>query len=183
MKHATRHAWLLATILVAACGSPTTPGSTVGTAPDQGGQTANPPVDTPSAGDAGGLVATDIEDATYTGGAIHVEVTGGKTLTADATLVQGASMTVEGTTLLMYLAGEGQDAVTVSVSNAPDIGLAMTISSAAVITGGDGSTGCAFDITRNDNSGLGGTFRCSGITALVFDMATVDARGTFSADR
>ena len=104
-------------------------------------------------------------------------------MTADAALVPAASLTAEGTTLLMYLGGEGQNAVTVTVSNGSDIGLAMTISSASVITGGDGTTGCNFELTRNDSSGVGGTFQCRGITSLGLDMATVDASGTFTADR
>ena len=182
MKQTTRHAWLLATLLLAACGAGSTPASTA-TPPDQASQPTDPPVEAPAPGNAGGIAAPAIDDAMYTGGTVHVEVTGGKTLTADAVLVQGVSMTTEGTTLLMYLAGEGQDAVTVSISNGADTGLAMTISAAEVITGGDASTGCAFDLTRNDSSGLGGTFRCDRITALGLDTATIDASVTFSADR
>jgi hypothetical protein len=83
----------------------------------------------------------------------------------------------------MYGAGEGEGAVLVSISNGPDTGLAMTISAANLITGGDGSTGCGFELTRNDQSGLAGTFSCRGLSTVGLDLATVDVSGTFTAER
>lgn len=182
MRHATRHAWLVTAVLVAACGSAATPGA-AGTAPDQGGQDANPPVDAPAAGNAGGVVAPAIADALYASGTAHVDVSGQRTLTTDAALVPGASMTTGGATLLLFGAGEGQEAVVISVSNGPDTGLAMTVTAPQLITGGDGSSGCAFELTRNDDSGLTGTFTCRGISTVGLDLATVDVNGTFTAER
>ena len=175
------HRWLLVAVLVAACGSSATPGSTTEPAADQGGQTANAPDDAPAPG--GGVVAPSVADAIYMSGTTHIEVSGQRTLTADATLVPGASMTTAGTTLLMYGAGEGQEAIVVSIANGPDTGLAMTINAPQIITAGDGSTGCAFEITRNDDAGLAGSFTCRGISTVGLDMATVDVAGSFSAER
>lgn len=182
VKHATRHAWLLALVLVAACGSATTPGSTAETALDQGGA-ANPPAEAPEAGNAGGIAAPAIGDASYTSGTAHVEVTGQRSLSTDATLVPGASLTAGGSTLLLYGAGEGQEAVVISISNGQDSGLSMTITAPSLITGGDGSSGCAFDLSRNDDSGLTGTFDCRGLATVGLDAATVDVKGSFAAER
>ena len=41
----------------------------------------------------------------------------------------------------------------ISISNGPDTGLAMTITAPKLATAGDGSTGCGFELTRNDQSG------------------------------
>lgn len=136
----------------------------------------------PPAGGGGGGDVPVIEDATYTGGTAHVVVSGQKSVTVDAPLVVGASVTVEGTTLLSYHGGDGQDAVTFSVTNSPDTGPAIIVTTAFLITGGDRSTGCTIELTRNDGSGVSGTFACSGLRSVV-DQATVDVNGTFSANR
>jgi hypothetical protein len=181
MKHRTRHTWFLAAILVAGCGSATPPGATADAAQGQGNAAVGSPADVPAAG--AGVEVPTIMDAMYTSGTAHIEVTGGKSLSTDATLVPGASMSTEGTTLLLYGAGDGQQAVVISISNGPDIGLAMTITAPELTTGGDGSSGCGFELTRNDDTGVTGSFSCRGITTVGLDMATVDASGTFSAER
>jgi hypothetical protein len=183
MTHAIRPTWLLALVLVAACGSPATPPSTAETAADPGGQAANPPAEQPEPGNAGGIVAPTIGDASYVRGTAHVEVTGQRTLSTDATLVPGVSLTAGGTTLLLYGAGEGEETVLISISNGPDTGLAMTITAPSLTTGGDGSTGCAFEISRNDDSGLSGTFNCRGLSTVSLDTATIDVNGSFAAER
>ena len=178
MKRQTRHAWLLSAVLVAACGS-AAPGSTAETGPGDGNQAVDSPTDAPAP--AGGIDAPAIADALYMSGTAHVEVSGGRSLTMDATLVPGASMSTGGTTLLLYGAGEGQDAIVISISNGPDTGLAMTITAPQLTTGGDGTSGCGFDVTQNDAAGLAGTFSCRGISTVGLDTATVDVSGAFSA--
>lgn len=150
---------------------------------EQGVNTTSPPDAAPEGGNSGGVVLVDIADATYTTGTAQVEVTGQQRLSADGTLLPGASLTNGGTTLLMYGAGEGEDAVVISISNGPETGLAMTISAAALITGGDGSSGCGFEFSRNDERGLAGTFSCRGLSTVGLDTATVDVSGTFTAER
>ena len=180
MKLGTRHAWLLVTVVVAACGSVAAPGSTRDSAAGQAGQAVDVPTDAPVP--AGGVNAPAIADALYMTGTAHIEVTGGRSLTTDATLVPGASMTTGGTTLLLYGAGEGQDAVVISISNGPGTGLAMTITAPQLTTGGDGSTGCGFDITRNDATGITGSFSCRGISTVGLDLTNVDVSGSFTAE-
>jgi hypothetical protein len=188
MNHVRRIALVMAvTILVAACGG----SSTAPAALDGSGSDATPPEATAAGdnsgaggGDAGaaGQAIPDVADALYMTGTAHVEVSGQRTLTADAGLVPGASMTTGGTTLLSYSVGEGQDAVLISISNGPDIGLAVVLIAPSLTTGGDRTTGCAFDVTRNDSSGLAGTFACRGLSTVGLDLATVDIEGSFSAE-
>ena len=98
----------LIAVIAASCGgssSPAPPGES-SPAPADDGTTASTPVggDNPA-----GIVLAEIADASYTSGSAQVEVTGGRTLSADATLVGGVSMSTGGTTLLMYGAGEGEE--------------------------------------------------------------------------
>jgi hypothetical protein len=132
--------------------------------------------------DGGGTVqAVTIADANYTTGSAHVEVSGGKQATLDSQLIPGVSMTTEGTTLLMYAAGEGENASVFSISNGVDTGLAFTLSAQGIVTAGDGSTGCAIELTKNDGSGVEGQFTCRGMQTVGLDMTAVDVSGTFSA--
>lgn len=185
MQHFARAALIMSLVAVAsACGgaasTPTvdgsTPGST-GTNVEQAAQTAE-------AADGGGAVqAVTIADALYNTGSAHVEVSGGKQLTLDAQLVPGASMTTGGTTLLAYAAGEGENTSVFSISNGADTGLAFTLTAPGIVTGGDGTTGCAIELTKNDGSGLEGRFTCRRLQAVGLDLTTVDISATFSAAR
>lgn len=126
--------------------------------------------------------AVTIADAGYTRGSAHVEVSGGRQLVIDGQLLAGMSMTTEGTTLLMYPAGDGSSGVLFTVSNGADTGLAFTVTGPDVTTGGDGTNGCAIELTKNDASGLAGQFDCRGLDAIALDAPKVDVRGTFTAE-
>lgn len=139
-------------------------------------------------GDAGGAQAgggstqaVTIAEATYTSGLAHVEVSGEKQLALDGQLVAGASMTAAGTTLLLYATGEGENASVFSISNGADTGLAFTITAPGIVAGGDGTSGCAIELTKNDGSGIEGHFDCSSLTTVGLDQATINVRATFSA--
>ena len=166
----------------AACGGSSSAPSTGVTASSTGTGEEQPAGAPPPA--AGGAVeAVSIADGVYSGGSAHVEVSGGKQLTVDAPLVPAASMTTEGTTLLMYAAGEGENTSVFSISNGADTGLAFTVTGQGVFTGGDSSSGCAIELTKNDASGLEGRFACRGLQTVGLDVATIDVSATFSATR
>jgi hypothetical protein len=170
----------LAAVLAAGCGSSSTANPTVdsgATAVDEPTVDANQP-----AGGGGGDVPV-IADGSYTSGTSHVEVSGGKDLTADAALAVGASQTIEGTTLLLYQGGEGDNGIVFSVANASPDGPGITLTTAVVITGGDRNSGCTIEFTRNDGSGLAGTFDCVDLQGVGGYLGTVDVKGSFSAER
>lgn len=167
--------------IAAACGG--TPGATteargaesIDGVGEQPATTANP-------ADGGGSVEVPtIPDATYTSGDAHVDVSGQRQLTVDTQILSGVAFTSAGSTLLLYSSGEGENLVSFSVSVNPDSGPAITLSAPNLVTGGDPATGCAFEFTKNDASGLGGTVRCAGIPTVGLDQATVDLNATFSA--
>jgi hypothetical protein len=166
--------------LTASCGGSASGPATGAAGPS--GDTSGEAVDAAPTSDAGGTVeAVTIADANYTTGSAHVEVSGGKQATLDSQLFPGVSMTTEGTTLLMYAAGEGENASVFSIANGADTGLAFTLSSQGIVTGGDGSTGCAIELTKNDGSGIEGRFTCRGMQTVGLDMTAVDVSATFSA--
>ncbi len=142
------------------------------------------PTTAPAAGGGGGDVPT-IADGVYMAGTAHIEVSGDKSLTVDAPLVPGASITTNGATLLYYVVGEGEDAVSLNVFVTSDSGPGINLTSAAIITAGGPDEGCRFEFSRNDGSGITGTFTCSDLVGLSpggLEQPTVDVKGTFSAD-
>lgn len=142
---------------------------------------AGVPADATATQAGGPVQAVTIVEAVYATGAAHVEVSGGKQLTLDGQLVAGASMTVEGGTLLLYSAGEGESASVFAISNGGDSGIGFTLTAPGVVSGGDASTGCAINLTKNDASGVEGNFDCQGQTTVGLDQATIGVRATFSA--
>ncbi len=181
---------LVALLSVAACGGGGGSGDASGDggAQDGGGAAATPAGQEPTTAPAAGGGDDDvpvIADGTYTAGTAHIEVTGDKSMTVDAPLVPGASSTASGSTLLMFLLGEGEAAVTLTVAVNADPGPAISLASATVFTAGGGDEGCRFRFTRNDASGVAGTFACPGLEGMSAggaEQATVDVNGTFSAD-
>ena len=104
----------------------------------------------------------------------------------DLPLIPGASVTTDGATLLFYSAGEGQDAIVLSIVLEAETGAGFNLTSAIVLSAGGRAEGCQFEFTRNDGSGLDGTFSCSGIDGLAaggLENPQIDVRATFSADR
>ncbi len=167
----------LAAVASACGGTASTATDGAATEPDAGAaaQTAEAPAPSAAAN------AVTIADAAYNTGSAHIEVSGGRQLVLDGQLLPGMSVTAEGTTLLMYPAGDGSSGVLFTVSNGADTGLAFTVTAPEVTTGGDATNGCAIELTKNDASGLAGTFDCRGLDAIALDTPKVDVRGTFTA--
>jgi hypothetical protein len=168
--------------LIAACG-----GSSSGAATADTGPTNGPTEEADggeSAADGGGTVqAVTILDALYMTGSAHVEVSGGKQATFDGQLVAGVSMTTEGTTLLLFSAGEGENASVFSIANGADTGIGYTLTAPGIFTGGDGTTGCPIELTKNDDAGIEGRMQCGGQQNVGLDQALLDISATFSAAR
>lgn len=177
---------LLVLLSFAACG-----GGTGGGGTDGGGDGTNPggtaagetPTQAPAAGGGGDL--PDIADGLYAAGTVHLEVSGDKSLNVDLALIPGASSTTNGATLLVYGSVEGQDATALTIVLA-EAGNGFNLTSPVVLSAGGRASGCRFEVTRNDGSGLQGTFSCSGIDGMVaggLENPQIDVRATFSADR
>lgn len=174
---------LVALLPFAACG---------GGSGANGGNDSTTPTETPAgegptdapAVDGGEI--PDIADGLYKAGTAHLEVAGDKSLNVDLALIPGASTTTNGATLLFYGAGEGQDAITLNIVLEAEAGPGFSLSSAVVFSAGGRAEGCRFEFTRNDGSGLDGTFSCSGIDGMAaggLENPQLDVRATFSADR
>lgn len=180
-------------LLLASCGS-STPGGAAGSAPvvpsvaAASNDSESPTDETqPSAGGGGGggSIPT-IADGRYKGGTAHIEVSGDVNETLDAALSPVVSITTSGLTALTYSTGSATTQVVVNVVFNPDTGPAISYQSAKVLAAGGVSEGCHVELTKNDASGLAGTFSCSGLEGLApgaVDPAKVDLKGTYSADR
>lgn len=169
------------TLIAAACGGSSAASAAGGAAP------GSPDGDEPAAEtsqaqeEAGTVQSVTIADTNYNTGSAQVEVSGGRQLAFDGQLLPGLSMTTSGTTLLMYPGGEAGGSV-FTISNGPDTGLGFTLQAPDITTGGDATSGCTIELTRNDTSGLAGQFDCRGLLSVSADMPTIDVRGTFSAE-
>ena len=182
-------------LLLASCGS-STPGTAGGSAsvnpsaPAASNDAASPPDETvaPSVASTvggGGTIPT-IAEGRYTAGKSHFEISGEASETVDADLAAAASVTAEGLTLLSYSAGSGATGVVAHVVFNPDLGPSISYQSAKLVTAGGVPEGCHVELTKNDASGLAGTFSCTGLDALVPGAVTttkVNVNGTFSANR
>ena len=97
----------------------------------------------------------------------------------------GVSVSPGGTTVITYQGGTGNDTVAFAISNnpdTPDAGLTFSLSTTTWVTGGDGTTGCHIELTRNDASGVAGQFTCRGVQVIAGSgVATADVTATFSA--
>ena len=179
---------------VSGCGSAATPTATptpdVPEATNGSGDGASVAETTaPAAGNGGGGELT-IADAAYASGAAHVEVSGGKQLSYDGQLVPGTSITTAGTTVITYQGTVGADVVAFAISASPDnpdagLSFALTVGSATSpwVTGGDRTSGCAIELSKNDATGLEGHFTCAGMQALGTALSTIDVTASFSAER
>jgi hypothetical protein len=177
---------LVAALSLAGCGGGGDGGGGGGGGDDGTDAAATPAGEEITEAPAGGPETGDIPtiaDALYTGGTTHFEVSGDKSLTVDAPLVPGASITTGGLTMLYYLIGEGEEGITLNVQIAQDSGAAISLTSKTVFAAGGQTEGCRFEFTRNDASGLSGTFACSSLPGLGLGGYIVDVNGTFSADR
>ena len=173
----------VATILTA-CGGSGSPAATPGSVASDGqGDTGAGAPSEAAPAPGGNVEVPTVAEALYQSGTAHIEVSGGRQLTADAALVPGASMGLsDGTMLAIYQFGEGQEVGTFSVSINPDTGPAVTLQAPNIITGGDSATGCAIEFTKSDATGVAGTFRCANIDSLTtLDVTKIDMSGSFSA--
>ena len=152
---------------------------------DTGGAVASQPAEAPG-GNAGGGDLPDVADGTYTGGTAHIEVTGDKSLSVDLPLDPVTSITAEGATGLAFYTGSEPDVIHTIVAFGTESGPAFSLTSPVVFAAGGLEQGCVFEITRNDATGLTGTFTCRGLDGMSaegLEQPKVDVVGTFTADR
>jgi hypothetical protein len=174
-------------LLVIACGG----GAGTGTDPDgaadgdQGAAVASQAAEAPG-GDAGGGDLPDVADGTYSGGTAHIEVTGDKTLSVDLPLDPITSITAEDTTVLTFYTGSEPNLIHALVGFGTDSEPAFSLTSPVLFAAGGPEHGCVLEVTRNDASGLAGTFTCTDLDTMSGDgleQPNVDVVATFTADR
>jgi hypothetical protein len=175
--------------LLAACGGGSNPAGGGSGAGDSATDAA-PTGDSGGGGDQTTSTAVHdiptIADGYYKTGTAHVEITGDKSQTVDLELIGAASGTFTGSTVLQYVAGEGDQAVSVVVGLDKESGASIAVTSAVVFAGGGPEQGCSFNLDRNEASGIGGTFACSGLDGLSAGAVTtskVNVQATFTANR
>lgn len=184
---------LLASLsLIAACGGAANPAGGNGSATDAAATEATATEDAGGGGagngTTGGVVhdIPTIADGYYQTGTAHVEISGAKSQTADVGLIGAASGTFTGSTVLQYVTGEGNDGISVVIGLDKDAGASIAFTSAVVVAGGGAEQGCSFNLDRNDASGIGGSFACSGLAGLAAGALTtssVNIAATFTANR
>lgn len=139
-------------------------------------------------GSTGGVVhdIPTITDGYYKTGTAHVEISGAKSQTADVELIGAASGTFTGSTVLQYVTGDGNEGISVVIGLDPEAGASVAFTSAVVVAGGGPEQGCTFNLDRNDASGIGGSFACSGLAGMAAGALTtenVNLAATFTANR
>lgn len=178
--------------LLAACGSGTNPAGGGDSPTDamaaEAAATEDPGGGGTGDGSTGGTVQDipTIADGYYKTGTAHVEVSGDKSQTVDVELIGAASGTFTGSTVLQYFTGEGADGVSVVIGFDKEAGASIAITSGVIVAGGGPEQDCSFSLDRNDASGIGGSFACSGLAGMVagaLTTNTVNIQATFTANR
>jgi len=111
-------------------------------------------------------------------GSATYSVSGGYSSSGELPLLQNVANAFDGDGwLLTFGSGNGQgDVLQVATVGGTFV---ATFSNGGVIIGGSGDAGCTSNLTRNDASGVEGTFSCSGVPGLVNHApTTVDFSGT-----
>jgi hypothetical protein len=185
--------FLASITLFAACGGGTKPAGGGGSESDATVTDATTTEDSGGGGGGGngttGGAVQDIPtiaDGYYKTGTAHVEISGDKGQTVDVELVGAASGTFTGSTVLQYVAGEGNEGVSVVIGLDQATGASVGFTSAVVVAGGGPEQGCSFNLDRNDASGIGGSFACSGLAAMspgALTTSSVTLAATFTANR
>jgi hypothetical protein len=178
--------------LLAACGGGATPAGGGGSETDSAVTDVTTSEDSGGGGGGngsnGGAVQDipTIADGYYKTGTAHVEVSGDKRQTADVELIGAASGTFTGSTVLQYLTGEGSEGVSVVIGFDKEAGASIAFTSSVVIAGGGPEQGCSFNLDRNDATGIGGSFACSGLAGMspgALTTNSVNLAATFTANR
>ncbi|HEY0443499.1 MAG TPA: hypothetical protein VGC90_04675 [Candidatus Limnocylindrales bacterium] len=192
-RFAPRLVFLAAALIVSACAGATSATSSPAGGGASGAASTGPAAATP-AQPAGGATADPgaasnpiIADGTFTTGKFHADIHGDVTLTVDAPLQGGISVTAAGSTVLSFIDPKSGTGGGLSLS--PE-GNAVTISSPQVTTAGTsaavGGAGCTITVSTSDASRVAGTFDCHGLAGIVVASrknVTVDMQGTFEATR
>lgn len=115
-------------------------------------------------------------------GSITYEISGDYTASGELPFIPlGLSLFVDGG-WLAYFGETGGDTI-IQISTNPD-GLIASFTSPQVSAAGTEDNGCDFNITKNDSSGLAGSFECHdvlGFTTGTVTQIRVDFRGDFDA--
>jgi hypothetical protein len=169
--------------MIAACGGSALPAADV--SPTASGAATASATPSASAGGGGGTSAgiPTIADGAYRSGRTHLEISGGKSDTVDASGAGG--FTQSNTTVLVLPSADNKKIVTLSflAPTESDRGaVAVTTSEYSFV--GEWGKECQVRFTRNDASGLSGEFSCRdapGVAVLTDVM--VNVTGTFSVER
>ena len=172
----------LLAVLVSACGG--NAGSSAAPSVDGGTQPSEAATspDTSSGGGGGagaGIVGLKpIEDGTYTSAKVHVEMSGDRSATNDAT---GNGFAGSGVAVLTFADSANSSLITIGLSTVEAVGIAVQIGTVATAVNWGG--GCTATITRQDATGLSGEFTCQDVDGVDGVQALkLSLKGTFSAE-
>ena len=171
----------LLAFLVSACGG--NAGSSSAPSVD-GGTQASEAATSPeaSAGGGGGGVGITglkpVEDGNFPSAKAHIEITGDRTATVDAT---GNGFAGGGVAVLTFIDSANSSLTTIGLSTVDEVGLAVQIGTVA--TAVNWGQGCTATITRQDATGISGEFTCQDVPGIdTADALTLSLKGTFSAE-
>jgi hypothetical protein len=120
-----------------------------------------------------------IEDGNWTGGNIHVEVTGDREATFDA---PASGSTLDGVTSAAFT--DGTNLVSIGLGGSEESAISLTADGVSTI--GGFRTNCTINFTENDPSNLAADFECNDLEAIstsATETYTIDVEGNFTLTR
>ena len=181
---------LVATIVVglvlAACASPAggEPEASNGAGPSAAAEASQAGGGGGDGGDGGeGGIGTTLADGQWSSGELHVTISGDASGSYDAPLVEVASYTTGGESILSYVDTEGQ--VSVGVAIYPD-SFSISVTTSELVAGGGTTTKCSVDYHTADDNNIDADFSCPDSPAFTVtgtSGGTVDIEGSLTASR
>jgi len=168
-------------LVLAACASPAgngEPGASSGSEPSaaaaasQGG----------GGGGSGGIGVT-LPDGAWTGGDVHISISGDADVTGDAPLLSSNSYTTGGSTVLTYISADAQLSVGVAIYSDS---FAISVTTPDVVAGAGTTMSCSVEYHSSDDNNIDADFSCPNSPSFNTSGTaggTVNIEGSLTATR
>jgi hypothetical protein len=166
-------------LVLAACATPagSGPGASSGSEPSAAVKASD------AGGGADGGIGITLPDGAWSSGELHVEISGDASGSYDAPLVEMASYTTDGESILSYVDSDAQVSVGVAIYTDS---FAISVTTAELVAGAGTTMSCTVQYPTADDNHIEADFSCPdspAFTATGTSGGTVTIEGSLTASR
>ena len=171
-------------LALAACASPAGGGPSGGAEPSAAAEASQGGGDGGDGGGGGsGGIGKTLPDGQWSSGELHVTISGDASGSWDVPLVEMASYTTDGESILSYINADGQ--VSVGVAIYPD-SFAISVTTTELVAGAGTTMNCSVEYHTADDNNIDADFSCPdspAFTTTGTSGGTVNIEGSLTASR